>query len=49
MIKGTDYGNFAFQSTHPLRGATLRPETFKRLQLFQSTHPLRGATWRKGR
>ena len=34
----------AFQSTHPLRGATWRLRTWQRLQKFQSTHPLRGAT-----
>ena len=36
-----------FQSTHPLRGATL-PEVNHKDQntIFQSTHPLRGATRR---
>ena len=33
-----------FQSTHPLRGATLCGRTFRRAERFQSTHPLRGAT-----
>ena len=34
----------AFQSTHPLRGATARTLYSTRPQTFQSTHPLRGAT-----
>ena len=34
----------AFQSTHPLRGATRRSESRRPLRQFQSTHPLRGAT-----
>ena len=39
------HGQYAFQSTHPLRGATLRKSLRKtRKLLFQSTHPLRGAT-----
>ena len=34
-----------FQSTHPLRGATLTsPYSFLTCSTFQSTHPLRGAT-----
>ena len=33
-----------FQSTHPLRGATLRRKTPRSSSIFQSTHPLRGAT-----
>ena len=33
-----------FQSTHPLRGATLTPGLHTPPLLFQSTHPLRGAT-----
>ena len=34
-----------FQSTHPLRGATLRLNTgASSMPIFQSTHPLRGAT-----
>ena len=33
-----------FQSTHPLRGATLAPVYTGRTSRFQSTHPLRGAT-----
>ena len=34
----------AFQSTHPLRGATACSASFVRISGFQSTHPLRGAT-----
>ena len=34
----------AFQSTHPLRGATSRGSTSPAYCRFQSTHPLRGAT-----
>ena len=34
----------AFQSTHPLRGATKTVVIALRIDLFQSTHPLRGAT-----
>ncbi len=37
----------AFQSTHPLRGATQRIHEQMVLHAFQSTHPLRGATGRK--
>ena len=33
-----------FQSTHPLRGATIRLWTLFMSGTFQSTHPLRGAT-----
>ncbi len=33
-----------FQSTHPLRGATVRYRNGEVESLFQSTHPLRGAT-----
>ena len=33
-----------FQSTHPLRGATVPESTSGSASLFQSTHPLRGAT-----
>ena len=36
-----------FQSTHPLRGATLVPCPRFRTEKFQSTHPLRGATSRR--
>ena len=37
--------NFRFQSTHPVRGATMR-RTLRTTPkcLFQSTHPVRGAT-----
>ena len=35
----------AFQSTHPLRGATLVMHGRALLEIFQSTHPLRGATY----
>ena len=38
-----------FQSTHPLRGATLMSVTQPRRPAFQSTHPLRGATRDCGR
>ena len=38
-------GTTAFQSTHPLRGATGRGCLISHLVKFQSTHPLRGATW----
>ena len=34
----------SFQSTHPLRGATLFPASCRSSMPFQSTHPLRGAT-----
>ena len=34
----------AFQSTHPLRGATHTAATSGVGMIFQSTHPLRGAT-----
>ena len=37
--------NVAFQSTHPLRGATLLPTFSRSAMTFQSTHPLRGATY----
>ena len=38
-------GNKIFQSTHPVRGATLiRSCTFTISSVFQSTHPVRGAT-----
>ena len=37
--------SWPFQSTHPLRGATIyRPRGKERPRKFQSTHPLRGAT-----
>ena len=34
----------AFQSTHPVRGATLQLEVLHVVHIFQSTHPVRGAT-----
>ena len=34
-----------FQSTHPLRDATLEKRQISRYNVFQSTHPLRDATW----
>ena len=34
----------AFQSTHPLRGATFTFDQATTVDVFQSTHPLRGAT-----
>ena len=37
----------AFQSTHPLRGATIGLASLFTCVLFQSTHPLRGATFQK--
>ena len=37
-----------FQSTHPLRGATLPSKYWFCWQIFQSTHPLRGATYNSG-
>ena len=37
-----------FQSTHPLRGATVAGCGVYRISRFQSTHPLRGATTRIG-
>ena len=37
-------GHIAFQSTHPLRGATTPDGERKEDTIFQSTHPLRGAT-----
>ena len=33
-----------FQSTHPLRGATISQHSLPESSTFQSTHPLRGAT-----
>jgi len=33
-----------FQSTHPARGATVRPALVLNSETFQSTHPARGAT-----
>ena len=36
-----------FQSTLPLRGATVKTKTKAKVTLFQSTLPLRGATLRK--
>ena len=36
--------NARFQSTHPLRGATLSDFGDNLDRAFQSTHPLRGAT-----
>ncbi len=36
--------SFKFQSTHPLRGATVFRYTNEGRDIFQSTHPLRGAT-----
>ena len=35
---------WTFQSTHPLRGATLNSASKGAILQFQSTHPLRGAT-----
>ena len=34
----------AFQSTHPVRGATKDAEQHFKDYVFQSTHPVRGAT-----
>ena len=34
----------SFQSTHPLRGATINSAAPSATRIFQSTHPLRGAT-----
>ena len=42
----TDREVWQFQSTHPLRGATLTSSHRGYSELFQSTHPLRGATLR---
>ena len=39
-----DLARWIFQSTHPLRGATLWINGMASALLFQSTHPLRGAT-----
>ncbi len=37
--------SFSFQSTHPMRGATLRTaKAASSISRFQSTHPMRGAT-----
>ena len=44
----TDYINTTviFQSTHPVRGATIAPVIRPiKLFVFQSTHPVRGATF----
>ena len=38
------YQSFLFQSTHPLRGATITIAESVPAVIFQSTHPLRGAT-----
>ena len=35
-----------FQSTHPLRGATVTTPVTTTVPMFQSTHPLRGATYK---
>ena len=40
----TQYCRPQFQSTHPVRGATLKITRAHRPQRFQSTHPVRGAT-----
>jgi len=37
-----------FQSTPPVRGATLRPRSPDQVWRFQSTPPVRGATWITG-
>ena len=37
-----------FQSTHPLRGATVKAAIVDGETVFQSTHPLRGATCMRG-
>ena len=42
--KAITYNLMQFQSTHPLRGATLPRLDFLSQAEFQSTHPLRGAT-----
>ena len=39
-----NHATAAFQSTHPLRGATFFSALSTPILLFQSTHPLRGAT-----
>ena len=36
--------SFAFQSTHPVRGATASSASEITREGFQSTHPVRGAT-----
>ena len=41
----TPCGVSRFQSTHPLRGATLDDSHYNSTSAFQSTHPLRGATY----
>ena len=38
------FGCQIFQSTHPMRGATLCLDGYTTLNKFQSTHPMRGAT-----
>ena len=50
-LAGCDYAavvrqgsRHGFQSTHPLRGATIATSWMSRKNGFQSTHPLRGAT-----
>ena len=43
----TPCGVSRFQSTHPLRGATLDDSHYNSTSAFQSTHPLRGATRRR--
>ena len=35
---------YLFQSTHPMKGATIYPYTTLVIILFQSTHPVKGAT-----
>ena len=39
-----EYGTCEFQSTRPVRGATLKPITANMIVEFQSTRPVRGAT-----
>ena len=46
LIRYPDAAPAAFQSTHPLRGATATVTAYNSATVFQSTHPLRGATRR---
>ena len=53
--EGCDHGNanatwrdLLFQSTHPVRGATVNNSNGVFIYAFQSTHPVRGATFLGG-
>ena len=43
MLVSLRYLWLQFQSTHPVRGATILGIEWHSIALFQSTHPVRGA------